>query len=118
MTSTTMAGARLEDVAALLYREARLLDDAMLDEWLALFAADGVYWIPIDDTRPNNRSASIVYDERTALEERVYHLQHISFVAQSPRSRTVHVVSNIEIVEDDGALLRVRSTQVIYELRK
>jgi len=118
MTSTAMAGTRLEDVAALLYREARLLDDGCLDEWLALFAADGVYWIPIDDTRPNNVSASIVYDERTALEERVYHLQHISFVAQSPRSRTVHIVSNIEIVEEDGALVRVRSNQVIYELRK
>jgi len=27
-------------------------------------------------------------------------------------------VSNIEIVEEDGALVRVRSNQVIYELRK
>jgi 3-phenylpropionate/cinnamic acid dioxygenase small subunit len=114
----SLAPPGLAEVEALLYHEARLLDDGHLAAWLDLFADDGVYWIPIDDTRPNTVSASIVYDHRIALEERVYHLLHVPFVAQSPRSRTVHLVSNIEIVEAEGPTVRVRSNQVIYEMRR
>ena len=33
-------------VAAFLYREARLADEARYAEWLALWTEDGVYWVP------------------------------------------------------------------------
>ncbi len=104
-------------VAAFLYREARLLDDFQLEEWLTLFDDDGIYWIPIDDTKPVEGNAALVYDTPLRREERVHHLLHISFIAQSPRSRTIHVVSNVEVVKSDGATLVVRSNQVVYEMR-
>ncbi len=29
-------------------REARLIDEHRLDEWLELFADDGIYWMPLE----------------------------------------------------------------------
>jgi 3-phenylpropionate/cinnamic acid dioxygenase small subunit len=105
------------DAEALLFREARLLDQFRLDEWLQLFTADGLYWIPIDESKPPRKSASIVYDDAPSREERVYHLLHLPFPAQNPRSRTVHVVGNVEITAAGEATATIQSSQVIYEMR-
>ncbi len=48
--------------------------------------------------------------------ERVDHLLHDYFPAQSPRSRTVHLVSNV-ICEESANGVTIRSNQVIYEMR-
>ena len=32
-----------------LFHEARLLDERRFDDWLALFAPDGWYWVPLED---------------------------------------------------------------------
>ena len=100
-----------------LYREARLLDELRLEEWLALFTKDGVYWIPLDDAKPRDTSLSIVCDPPLRREERVHHLLHTRFPSQSPRSRIVHMVGNVEVggVTDGDTVLR--SNQVIYEIR-
>ena len=37
----------LLEVQAFLYREARLLDEGLLEEWLSLFTDDGEYIMPI-----------------------------------------------------------------------
>ena len=104
------------DVEDLLFREARLLDTLQLDEWLTLFTPDGLYWVPIDDTAPVASQGAIIYDTPLRREERVYHVLHTSFPAQSPRSRTVHVVTNV-IVEPRGEETFVTSSQVVYEMR-
>ncbi|MEX2455483.1 MAG: aromatic-ring-hydroxylating dioxygenase subunit beta [Rhodospirillaceae bacterium] len=36
----------VRQVEEFLYREAALLDDGRIAEWLGLFAADGFYWVP------------------------------------------------------------------------
>ena len=36
-------------IAAFLYREARLLDDRQWDEWLTCYADDASYWMPAWD---------------------------------------------------------------------
>lgn len=117
MSDMTRAISRAE-AEELLFREARLLDAMQLREWLALYTPDGLYWIPIDETQPTRRTASLVYDDAARREERVYHLQQLPFPAQNPRSRTVHLVSNVEVlgVDEQGAT-RVHSSQVIYETR-
>jgi len=33
-------------VEAFLYREARLMDEHAYDEWLSLWTADALYWVP------------------------------------------------------------------------
>jgi 3-phenylpropionate/cinnamic acid dioxygenase small subunit len=100
----------------LLYREARLLDTSAFDEWLTLFAKDGIYWVPIDETKPVEENAAIIYDDGLRREERVFHLTHTSFPAQRPPSRTTHFITNVS-VEACEAGLRVLSNQLIYELR-
>jgi 3-phenylpropionate/cinnamic acid dioxygenase small subunit len=104
------------EVEDLLFREARLLDDLKLDEWLTLFTSDGLYWIPIDESAPIASQGAIVFDPPLRREERVYHLLHTSFPAQSPRSRTIHFVSNVVHESRDDDIL-VSSSQVIYEMR-
>ncbi len=110
-----MSRAEAEDF---LYREARLLDELQLDEWLTLFTKDGLYWIPIDDGKPPERNLSVIHDPPLRREERVHHILRTKFPSQSPRSRTIHLVSNVEVVRDEAAgEVRVRSNQVIHEIR-
>jgi 3-phenylpropionate/cinnamic acid dioxygenase small subunit len=106
----------------LLFREAWLLDTLQLDQWLQLYTDDGLYWVPIDDSVPVASQGALIYDPPLRREERVYHVLHTSFPAQSPRSRTVHMVSNV-IVHQDGPArghpddCLVTSSQVIHEMR-
>ena len=106
-----------EAAAAFLYKEVRLLDDLHLEDWLNLFADDGFYWIPMDETTSTLKYASLCYDDRARREERVYHLLKTKFPAQNPRSRTIHLVSNVEVLREDSDTIDIRSTQVIYEMR-
>lgn len=105
------------DAEDLLFREARLLDKLRLEEWLELYTPDAIYWIPIDEDAPVSRNVSIVYDTPLRRQERVYHQLKVSFPAQTPRSRFLHVVSNV-IVEPGEERAVVHSSQVIYEMRK
>lgn len=117
MTATaTRATATRQDCADFLFREARLLDERRLEEWLRLFAQDGLYWIPIDESKPADVSIAHVRDDALRREERVYHLLHLPFPAQTPRSRTVHTISNIEVEPGDRSTV-VRSNQVVYAFR-
>lgn len=109
----TMSRAEAEDF---LIHEAMLLDDLRLEPWLQLFTDDGLYWAPIDDTDDVSRHVSLVYDTPLRREERVYHLLHNEFPAQSPRSRTVHCISNVRVTPGADHVV-VDSSQVIYEMR-
>src|SRR5690349_17195752 len=87
-----------EAVERLLYLEARLLDEGRLDEWLDLFTANAVYWIPAGaDNIDTNEHVSIVYDTRRDMERRVARLKSGYAYAEDPPSRTHRVVSNLEI---------------------
>jgi 3-phenylpropionate/cinnamic acid dioxygenase small subunit len=109
------------EVEALLYREARLLDENRYEDWQALFTEDARYWLPIDgdgsDIDPE-RSISIIYDDLARIDERVFRTLHTRVLDQNPRSRTVHMVSNVEVEPErvDGDVV-VRCTQLIGELR-
>lgn len=111
--SPTVSAAEAEH---LLFQEARLIDEWKLEEWLELYTPDGLYWVPIDENAPVSQQGAIIYDTPLRREERVYHLLHTSFPAQSPNSRTIHTVSNV-MVEARGEDTLVNSSQVIYEMR-
>jgi 3-phenylpropionate/cinnamic acid dioxygenase small subunit len=107
----------MSDAEAFLTSEAEMLDNLLLNEWLTLFAPNGLYWIPIDDTLSTDSTVSIVRDDSLRREERVFHLLHTRFPAQSPRSRTMHMISGIRIKESDNGHVQILSNQVIHEVR-
>ncbi|MGH3390758.1 MAG: aromatic-ring-hydroxylating dioxygenase subunit beta [Actinomadura sp.] len=103
-----------------IYREVRLLDTLRLEEWLSLFTDDGVYWLPIEDGDPADAAAavSIVNDDAERRAERVYRTLHTPVLDQSPRSRTVHLVGNVEVAgADERGDVRVLCSQFVGELR-
>ena len=108
-----------DECEAFLVREARLLDDRRFEEWLALFAADGVYWIPHrfggGDPR---REICLAFDDRRRLEDRIVWLRTGKAYSQIPPSRTTRLTSNVEVwsTETEGEVL-VRSNFVVHEVR-
>ncbi len=116
------AGATLrrDEAEEFLYRECRLLDTLALEEWLELFTEDGVYWLPIVEGEPSEAAASIsiVYDDAERRSERVFRTLHTPVLDQNPRSRTMHLVGNVEVAGVDArGDTRVLCNQVIAELR-
>lgn len=90
-------------VEAFLFHEARLLDSQAYDAWLDLFTDDATYWIPIEHDQENpHETISLIYDDRRALETRVRQLGNPNRHAQSPRSRTNHLIGNVTVEGEDG----------------
>ena len=111
----------VSEAEQLLYKEARLLDEGWFEEWLELFTDDGMYWLPVraDESEESAASSiSIIYDDKTRREERVFRTLHTAVLDQNPRSRTVHVVTNVEVdPEPVGGDVRVWCAQMISEMR-
>jgi 3-phenylpropionate/cinnamic acid dioxygenase small subunit len=107
------------DAEDFLIHEARLLDDARFDEWLALFTPEAHYWVP---SEPNQASPldtiSLMYDDRRLLETRVRRLASPRIYSQEPRSRTSRIVTNVTIEGAEGATTEVRSKFMIVEYRR
>jgi benzoate/toluate 1,2-dioxygenase beta subunit len=84
------------DIEAFLFHEARLLDEALYDEWLALFTDTAWYWVPIQPQQDNPfDTVSIIYDDRKLMETRVRRLGNENIHAQSPPSRTSRIIGNV-----------------------
>jgi 3-phenylpropionate/cinnamic acid dioxygenase small subunit len=104
-----------------LIHEARLLDEARFDEWLALFTADAWYWVPAQPNQDNPRDTiSLIYDDRRLLETRVRRLAGPRIYSQEPRSRTSRMIGNVTIedADADGSACTVRSKCQILEYRR
>ena len=86
----------LHRCALFLEHEARLLDEAKFDDWLALFTADAWYWVPSEPDQANpHDTVSLIYDDRRLLETRVRRLASPRMYSQEPRSRTSRMVGNV-----------------------
>jgi benzoate/toluate 1,2-dioxygenase beta subunit len=101
----------------LLEREARLLDQLRYEEWLALFAPECVYWVPATpEAGDPRREVAVMFDDRRRLEDRVYRLRTGFAWSQAPASRTVRLVTNVEVFATDRDDVRmVRSNFLIHE---
>jgi len=102
-----------------LEHEARLLDEAKFDDWLALFTADAWYWVPSEPGQSNpHDTVSLIYDDRRLLETRVRRLASPRMYSQEPRSRTSRVVANATIEDSEGRAATVRSKFLMIEYRR
>lgn len=104
------------EVAQFLYREARLQDTHEYDAWEALWADDGVYWVPANgvDTDPE-REMSLIYDNRSRIALRVRQLKTGRRHSQTPPSQLARIIGNIELLHDDGSEVGVACNTQIFE---
>ena len=117
--SRAPAALDLHRCALFLEHEARLLDEAKFDDWLALFTADAWYWVPSEPGQANpHDTVSLIYDDRRLLETRVRRLASPRMYSQEPRSRTSRVVANVTIEDAEGRAATVRSKFLMIEYRR
>lgn len=107
------------EIEEFIYREARLIDEHCYDEWLSLWADQGIYWVPCNgsDIDPT-REVSFIYDDRARLGNRVDRLKSGLAYAQRPKSLLRRVVSNFEIEAGESDEITVRSNFILIELRR
>lgn len=108
------------EVEDFLYREAALLDDWKLDEWLALLTDDAGYYVPPND-RPeasHRDTLFLVADDHARILARVKRLKDPNAHAEYPHSRTRRMIHNVRITGVDGDALSVSANFVIYRFRR
>lgn len=114
MDDLLMLRLRVED---LLYHEADLLDRWQLDEWLALYTEDAFYHVPpsdVDgDTATPETALFYIMDDRIRMRERVVRLSKIGAHSEYPRSKVRHLVANVRVSREGGAI-RARSSFAVW----
>jgi 3-phenylpropionate/cinnamic acid dioxygenase small subunit len=84
------------------FREARLLDQQRLDDWLDLFCEDGRYWMPLEPGQSDPRlTASLMYEDKLLLRVRIERLRGKATYSQSPASRCHHVLQLPQVDQRD-----------------
>jgi len=101
----------------LLEREARLLDQLRYEDWLALFARECIYWVPATPNAGDpRREVAVMFDDRRRLEDRIYRLRTGFAWSQAPASRTVRLITNVEVFATEQVATRmVRANFLISE---
>ena len=107
-----------ETVEEFLYQEAALLDAWRLDEWLALFTADGRYLVPTTDLPDGDPRQDLVFidDDMVRLHARVERLKSRHGHREYPSSRTRRFISNLRI-KVEGDEIVVNSSFIVYRFR-
>ena len=84
-----------------LFRDADLLDEWRLHEWLATFTPDAHYLVPTTDLPDGDPGSDLflVSDDRFLLEQRVNSLLTRAAHAEYPHSRTQRLVTNVQAWE-------------------
>src|SRR5436190_3518052 len=118
-TSRSRGALTFSECEQLLIHEARLLDEARFDDWLALFTPDAWYWVPAEPGQQSPRDTiSLMYDDRRLLETRVRRLSSPRIYSQEPRSRTSRIVANVTLEEAATDHAVVRSKFMMIEFRR
>ncbi|MDY0272450.1 MAG: aromatic-ring-hydroxylating dioxygenase subunit beta [Advenella sp.] len=104
-------------IEKLILREARLLDEQKLDEWLQLYAKEATYWVPIDETVNPLKESSIIFDNYLRLAMRVEQIMNQNRVAQTPASQMLRQISNLEIELDSETEATAHFGMFLTEVR-
>jgi len=107
------------DPRDLVAREAALLDERRFDDWLALFAEDGHYWVPLlgaAQADPFSHN-SLAYEDRLLLQLRVDRLKNPRAHSQHPASHSQHVLQSSRIEEETDGEVRLRTPFLYVEAR-
>jgi 3-phenylpropionate/cinnamic acid dioxygenase small subunit len=110
----------------LLYREAWLLDQDRLEEWLDLLSENIHYWAPVradmnrgkEDFSPPLRLA-FFDDNKDGLRLRVARIRTGAAHADEPPSRVRHLITNVQVMEaPDTEATKVASNFLVFKSRR
>jgi p-cumate 2,3-dioxygenase beta subunit len=108
-----------QEVEDLLYKEAALLDEWRLDEWLELLTEDAIYEVPPTDV-PEGDSRNtlfIIADDAVRIRSRVKQLLGKAAWSENPRSRTRRMIANVRVVGADGDSILVTANFAVHRMR-
>jgi 3-phenylpropionate/cinnamic acid dioxygenase small subunit len=99
--------------------EARLLDEQRFDDWLALFADEGRYWVPLAGAAQEEGAAhnALADEDRLLLALRVQRLKNPKAHSQHPRSRCQHLLQASTQVAGDAQACELRTPFLYIESR-
>lgn len=84
------------------YHECELLDSGRFEEWLALFAPDGLYWVPLAHNQVDpQQDFSLVHEEPLLLRMRVERMMHPAAHGMDIPIRTSRVIGNVRLTTID-----------------
>ena len=115
-----MSAVTRADVEDFLYREAALLDEWRLEDWLQLLTDDATYAVPPND-KPNADSKDTLFilaDDIVRIRERIKRLMSPECHAEYPHSRTRRFVTNVRILEQNGDLVTVAANFICHRYRR
>ncbi len=108
------------EVEQFLYRQADLLDSRKWQEYVDLFAEDGVYWVPADPAHTTWEGVPAIFaEDRNLMTVRMKRVLHPDAWSQRPAWGTNHVVSNVVLQKrSPNGDVEVRSRFHMMELRR
>ncbi|WP_459615984.1 aromatic-ring-hydroxylating dioxygenase subunit beta [Bordetella sp. 2513F-2] len=104
------------DLAALVYREARLIDRGQYEDWYALYDDDALYWMPLSPGQAEGADTpALLYEDKMLLRLRLDRLSDPRAHSLHPEVRCLHVLQAPEVcLRDETANRYVLSTPFIY----
>ena len=111
------------DLMQFYIREAWMLDERRLREWLDLFTDDVFYFMPrrlnvhrneLDREISEEGDLAIFEDDKTWLTMRVDRLETGMAWAEDPPSRTRHIVGNLVVDPISGDLVKTKTAFIVY----
>jgi 3-phenylpropionate/cinnamic acid dioxygenase small subunit len=108
------------DVEQFLYKQSELLDTKRWQDWIDLFAPDGIYWMPpAPQYKTWDGQPAIFAEDKNLMTVRMNRVLHPDAWSQRPLWETNHVVSNVVITkENKSGDVEVRSRFHMLELRR
>ena len=119
MTLTSTDAITRQEVEDFLFEEAALLDEWRIDEWFALFAEDGAYYVPSTDMPDGDHRTTLflIADDYVRLQHRVEQLMGRFVHAETPNSRTRRSITNVRIRDASADTLRVSANFIVHRIR-
>lgn len=111
--------AHAHDIAQFLYHQSELLDQQRWQDYIDLFADDGVYWMPVTPEQIDwQGQPSIFAEDKSMMRVRMGRVTHPTAWSQVPLWRTNHVVGNVVVESATASTWTVRSRFHMMELRR
>ncbi|HEY9317751.1 MAG TPA: aromatic-ring-hydroxylating dioxygenase subunit beta [Achromobacter sp.] len=103
-------------LSAFVYHEAMLLDTQRYDDWLSLYAPDGLYWMPLSADQPmRDESPSLLYEDLLLLRLRVERYRNPRAHSLHPAVRGLRILQAPRVEDGEpGATVHHTRTNFLY----